>query len=241
MTNSMKKFTVYSLQFIEYTRRRFVSSRILPTANCKLATSRQRGFTLVEMMVAVALFAVVMTSSVGALLSMVSANRKAQALQSVMNNLNVALDGMVRNVRMGVAYHCGDAIETNKTTLSTRTDCVSGGELLAFEAFGNSLTDTGDQWVYWFEDGRLYKSEDARDTTLPVTAPEIIIDSFQVFVTGAEGTLSSSGNTVQPKVVFSIQGTAGSEGNAFSVVGGAARIRTTFNIQAVASQRLLDL
>ncbi|MAZ67605.1 hypothetical protein CL652_02445 [bacterium] len=200
-----------------------------------------RGFTLVEMLVAVALFAVVMTVSVGALLAMVDANRKAQALQSVMNNLNVALDGMVRNIRMGVAYHCGNSSETNKTVLSTRSDCVSGGDLLAFESFGNSQADTGDQWVYWFQDGRIWKSEDARDTALPITAPEVEIDSFDVFVTGAEGVLSSDGDTTQPKVVFSIQGTAGAQNSPFSVVGTSKRIRTTFNIQAVASQRLLDL
>ena len=201
----------------------------------------QAGFTLVEMMVAVSLFAVVMTISVGALLALVDANRKAQALQSVMNNLNVALDGMVRNIRMGAIYHCDDENEINKTILSTRADCVSGGALLSFEAFGGSQADNTDQWVYWFEDGRIWKSEDARDTTLPITAPEVEIDSFRVFVTGSEGTLNDDGDTNQPKVVFSIQGTAGAEGSAFSVVGTAKTIRTTFNIQAVASQRLLDL
>ncbi len=201
----------------------------------------QRGFTLVEMMVAVSLFAIVMTVSVGALLSMVDANRKAQALQSVMNNLNVALDGMVRNIRMGNGYHCGSADETSKPGLSTRRDCVSGGELLAFEAFGNSANDTGDQWVYWFENGRIYKSEDGRSTGLPITAPEIQIDYFQVFVTGAENTLNDGGDTTQPKVVLTIQGTAGAEGNAFGVIGDDENVRTTFNIQAVASQRLLDL
>lgn len=142
---------------------------------------------------------------------------------------------------MGTLYHCDDALELSKTVLSTRADCVSGGELLAFEAFGNSLTDTGDQWVYWFENGRLYKSEDARDTALPITAPEVVIDSFRVFVTGAEGVLNVHGDTVQPKVVLSIQGTAGAEGSTFSIVGSAKNIRTSFNIQAVASQRLLDL
>lgn len=203
--------------------------------------SNQAGFTLVEMMVAMSLFAVVMTVSVGALLSMVDANRKAQALQSVMNNLNVALDGMVRSVRMGGAYHCGNALETNKTSLSIRSDCVLGGELLSFESFSGSPADVSDQWVYWFENGRLYKSVDARSIGLPITAPEIQIDSFRVFVTGAEGLLNADGDTTQPKVVISIQGTAGAEGNTSGVIGNSSKIRTTFNIQAVASQRLLDL
>ena len=229
MMNSLQ-LTVRSLQ--KHTRGKG-AMRKLPTPTA--------GFTLIEMMVAVSLFAVVMTISVGALLALVDANRKAQALQSVMNNLNIALDGMVRNIRMGSTYHCDDANEINKTVLSTRADCISGGELLAFEAFGNASSDNTDQWVYWFDDGRIWKSVDARDTALPITAPEVEIDSFAVFVTGAEGTLNDDGDTHQPKVVFSIQGTAGAEGSAFSVVGTAKNIRTTFNIQAVASQRLLDL
>lgn len=200
-----------------------------------------RGFTLVEMLVAVSLFAVVMTISVGSLLSLVDANRKAQGLQSVMNNLNVALDGMVRSIRMGTTYRCDDANETNPTILSTRDNCISGGELLAFEAFGNSTTDTSDQWVYWVENNRLYRSTDARATQLALTAPEVKIDSFKVFVTGAKEVLNADGDTVQPKVLFSIQGTAGAQGSAFSVIGTAKKIQTTFNIQAVASQRLLDL
>ena len=72
-----------------------------------------KGFTLVEMIVAVALFAVVMLISVGTLLALVGANRKAQALQSVINNLNITLDGMVRAIRMGGNFHCGEGTYTS--------------------------------------------------------------------------------------------------------------------------------
>jgi len=149
---------------------------------------------------------------------------------------------MVRNIRMGTAYHCGTKNETNQTVLSTRADCSSGGDLIAFEAYGNSPSDRSNQWVYWVENGRLYRSEDSMKTKLPLTAPEVIIDSFKVFVTGASGTLNDvSADTVQPKVLFSIQGTAGATNDSLSVIGNKKKINTTFNIQAVASQRLLDL
>ncbi|PCI30691.1 hypothetical protein COB52_01255 [Candidatus Kaiserbacteria bacterium] len=198
-----------------------------------------KGFTLIEMMVAVSLFSVVMTISTGALLSLLDANRKAQSIQSVMNNLNIALDGMVRNVRMGTNYSCRGGNTTNNNTLATRKNCSSGEELLAFESF-NGTSSNADQWVYWIDGGRLYKSTDSRSTSLPITAPEIHIDSFEVYVTGAAQTLSSNGDVSQPKAVFVIQGTAGSEDSP-GLIGGKLKTRTTFNIQATASQRILDL
>ncbi|MCK5591605.1 MAG: type II secretion system protein, partial [Candidatus Pacebacteria bacterium] len=48
------------------------------------------GFTLVEMMVSLGMFTIVLSISVGALLSMVSSNRKTQSLRGAMDNLNLA-------------------------------------------------------------------------------------------------------------------------------------------------------
>ncbi|MEK7093249.1 MAG: type II secretion system protein, partial [Patescibacteria group bacterium] len=94
-----------------------------------------RGFTLIEMIVSVGLFAVVMIICVAALLSLVDANKKAQAIQSVMNNLNVAVDGMVRSIRMGTNYHCGTDLSVTSGLPSSR-DCAYPGEsFFQFEPF----------------------------------------------------------------------------------------------------------
>ncbi len=50
-----------------------------------------KGFTLIEIIVSVAIFTVVMLISVGAVLNAVNANRKAQSLNTIVNNLNLAL------------------------------------------------------------------------------------------------------------------------------------------------------
>lgn len=205
----------------------------------KTLKQTHRGFTLIEMLVAVSLFTIVMTISIGSLLDMVSANRKAQAIQSVMNNLNVALDGMVRNARMGTNYHCGSGEH-----VSVKSSCPQGDTEFAFEAFDGDKDDTGDQWVYWVDNKRLYKSEKSKGagSAFAITAPEIEIDLFRVYVTGAGKSLSDAGgDTNQPKVVFVIQGTAAAEGNTSSVIGTQEKVRTTFNVQAVATQRALDL
>lgn len=183
------------------------------------------GFSLIEMMVAVALFSVVMLVSTGALLSLITATRKAQALQSVMSNLNTALDGMVRSIRMGTNYHCGNLGAFNEVR-----DCDAGDVLLAFEPFEGSRSTLADQWVYWYnsETKRLYKSENGSlGGGFPLTAAEVQIDDFRFYVVG-----STAGDTEQPKVVMVVKGSAGAANT---------RTRTTFYIQATATQRLLDI
>src|SRR3989344_3401438 len=51
-----------------------------------------QGFSLVEILVSTAIFSVVMITAAGALWTTIDANHKAQAIQSVMNNLNFALE-----------------------------------------------------------------------------------------------------------------------------------------------------
>lgn len=187
-----------------------------------------RGFTIVEMIVAVGLFAVVMLVSIGALLSLVEANRRAQALQSVMNNLNVAVDGMVRAIREGSGYNCGSIPVGGSTA-----DCSEGEELFAFVPF-HTGTEAPSPWIYWFETdengvGRLYKSEDGTlSGGLPITSPEVSIESVTFYVIGST---RGGGDLVQPKVTIVIKGTAGLK----------VTSRTTFHVQATAVQRVLDL
>lgn len=181
------------------------------------------GFTLIEMVIAVGLFAIVMTICVDVLLSLVNANRKAQALQSVMNNLNVALDGMVRSIRQGSNFHCGGGLNT------AVRDCPGGDISFAFEPFGN--TTSNPPWVYAFAQdskgvGRIYKSENGQPS-VAVTAPEVSVEEMRFYVIG-----TTRGDTTQPKVIIIIKGSAGAPGT---------KARTTFHIQATAVERVLDL
>lgn len=190
-------------------------------------TNHHAGFTLVEMIVAVALFSVVMLVSVGALLSLVTANRKAQALQSVMNNLDVTLDGMARAIRMGTNFHCG----SNQPYASTR-DCSNGDVVFAFEPYGQTSTDV--PWVYSYDavTKRVYKSVN-NAAPIAITAPEISIDSMKFYVVGTNrGCSVVPCDTVQPKVVIVVSGTA---------PVAQAKTRTSFHIQVTAVQRVLDL
>jgi prepilin-type N-terminal cleavage/methylation domain-containing protein len=215
------------------------------------ARNTQKGFTLVEMIVAVGLFAIVMLICVAALLSLVDANKKAQALQSVMNNLNVAIDGMVRSVRMGTDYHCGASGVSVSGMLPA--DCAYPGDtFFAFEPFHdctdpNTVCDSAGNvppTLYWYQVdtiggksvGRLYRSTDGTESSgIAITAPEVSIDSVKFFVTGscpARAGYSCAPDDVQPKILMDIEGSAGAT---------KVTIHTTFHIQATAVQRVLDI
>ena len=57
-----------------------------------------RGFTLIELMVSVTIFIIVMVIALGSLLSISEAERKAEQLKTVMNNLNFGLESMARAI-----------------------------------------------------------------------------------------------------------------------------------------------
>ncbi len=81
-------------------------------SNHKLQTSpksprtTRRAFTLVEMIVALGIFSVVAVVALGALVKIISANKKAQTLQASITNLNFALDAMSRDMSVGTNYYC---------------------------------------------------------------------------------------------------------------------------------------
>ncbi len=187
------------------------------------------GFTLIEMMVAVSIFAIVMLVGVGALLSLVQANARAQAINSVINNLNAALESMSRSIRVGTIYHCeASEIPPVPSVLAVSKDCSSGGGvLLAFEGSSGDPNNPDDQVVYRLKGTQLERSlaAGANGTFVVVTAPEVSIREFDFYVTG-----STRGDGVQPRVLVRIQGSA-------EVPGG----ETTFTVQASVVQRLLDI
>jgi prepilin-type N-terminal cleavage/methylation domain-containing protein len=194
--------------------------------------TQKRGFTLIEMLVSVALFSVVMLIAGATLLSLVYANRKAQALQSVMNNLNITLDDMVRNVRMGSNYRCGSQSEPIPPA---NGDCTSGGTSLYFTPFGEDPSNRSDDIGYFVGGvcpaGRMCVTEEENGVveTVPISAPEVQITNMEFYVIGTEPAVD--GGTVQPKVLFTLTGQAGLQANT----------KTIFQIQATAVQRLLNL
>lgn len=192
---------------------------------------RPRGFTLIELLVASLLFVIVMLIATNTLIALVQANRKAQALKSVVDNLNITLDSMQRTISMGQYYYCGNGTYD----INVLVDCPSGGTTFKFMPYNSDPSvDLPTVYSYNSTTKRLYRSQNG-GVSLPVTAPEVSIDSVQFYLVGSMPGCDPTpcvGDTTQPKVVVVIKGTA-------PVVGSS--VSSTFHIQMTATQRIYDI
>ncbi|MEA2112536.1 MAG: type II secretion system protein [Patescibacteria group bacterium] len=181
------------------------------------------GFTLVEMITAVAIFSMVMVIAMGALLAVLNANKQNQAIQTAVNNLSLAMEMMSREIRVGYTYHCG----TTGAITDTR-NCSAGETYLALEPFDGNPTDVGDQVVYRLLGNRIQRSDDSGANFLNLTASAVVLQELKFYVSG-----SSTSDNVQPRVLITVSGYVdlGSIGD---------RGKSYFNLQTTASQRLID-
>lgn len=198
----------------------------------------KRGFTLIEMMVSTAIFAVVMVIALGALLAMSESDRKAQTIKSVVNNLNFSLDSMSRAIRTGTDFNCGS---------QSGGDCdgqgsPNGSDYFAFvDSNGNSvaycLSGTSLMREVVPNGGSLDISCGAAGFA-PVTAPEVVITNLMFYLVGASRT-----DNIEPKLTILLAGYVQVNGaaTASSCTGNVSNgTATCFNLQSTVTQRLYD-
>lgn len=178
----------------------------------------KKGFTLVELIVSIGVFTIVMFISLGSVLSVMDANRKAQALRSVMDNLNYSLESMTRTIMFGRNYHC----DINVLPINSVNDCSSGANSLAITNY------SGLQVVYKLVNGRIIRSIGG-GTDYYLTGADVVIDnlSFRVF---GSGQYSDGADMLQPQIIIVIKGHAGTK------VG----LQSYFTIETTVSQRFFD-
>ncbi len=213
---------------------------IIQKINRKISHKNQRAFTLIEMMVSIALFLIVMTIVLGAVLAIIDGNKKTQAINSVSNNLSSAIESMVRDIKTGYDYKCGsgdslDPFGGGSCDASIGTDNI---------IFTSTISGTPRQVQYWLETDGSGKGiikkyfcpanvpdpeENCANTTyykpLIITSPDIDVKSMDFYVK-----VPTPGED-QPAV--------------FIIIKGTAHVNKTqssdFSIQTFVSQRLLNI
>lgn len=212
---------------------RFSRSRVAHSAH-----SWDGGFTLVEMMVALALFTVVITIAVGAFLSLIGQSSKLQGEQKVMTSLGFAMDSMTREIRTGINYYCntdvadlnGDTDDETDLTLVRNCNGLNG---MSFVEAGSSLTagSGSGRIAYGFDsDSKSIVRQLAANSPQPLTSSDVTITGVKFYVSGAVPQSAGAGNdVVQPTVTIIISAQDPDDNS------------QTYTLETTVTQRQLDL
>lgn len=196
---------------------------------------KQKGFSLIELLVSMALFIVVLVMGIGSLLVLISANAKAQNMQSAVSNVQFALDSMAREIRTGYAFYCSTSASTHITGGFDETnDCPNKGVYLSIIEGGTSLTAGANNSRIAYRYNSANQSIERRlgaGSWVPLTDPNVKITTMHFNVTNTS-TRSEDGNLLQPNVTIYISG---------QVIGVAAGTGSTFTLQTTVTKRVLDL
>lgn len=66
----------------------------------------KKGFTLIEIIVALMIFSIVVVVALAALVKILDANKKAQTIQDAVVSMSFTMESMTRELRTGSAYYC---------------------------------------------------------------------------------------------------------------------------------------
>lgn len=167
----------------------------------------QKGFTLVELMVSLMLFTIVVLAAVGSLYSVNNASRKTQAMRSVIDNLNFAMESMSRTIRTANSVVCGgyslsgsvDAncpFENQNPNSKLLVDSTLGADQLVEYQLGTNADGTG-AIQKRVQEGGIWSN------WISVTAPEINVKELDFYVSGAD-----VADNAQPSVMMFVRGSA---------------------------------
>lgn len=129
---------------------------------------QQAGFTLIELMVASAIFIVVTVTGVAVLINATNNYRTTSEIRQSMDTLAFVMEDMSRTIRLGTMFHCGnwvniDQFDSCEVGTSTTLGQL-GGLALSLEGYRGDPSDPNDQVVYWilppngdFKKAALYK------------------------------------------------------------------------------------
>lgn len=125
------------------------------------------GFTLMEVMVSVSIFAIIITIGIGSLLTINSTLQKTRAERQAIDGLSFLMDTMTRQIRTGVDW------SDDRNSFSFKPQV---GE----EGVGPG---SGDRITYYFEpsEGKIFYQE-GDDSPRDITPAGVTIDTFQFLI-----------------------------------------------------------
>lgn len=191
-----------------------------------LYKKNQSGFTLIEIMVSVSIFAIIMVVGMGALVNVTQSYQVSHKEKEVHDSLNFILESMTREIRLGKNHRIFASLPLS---IDPQTPGTNGsGNSIGFLA-----NDGRGYFVYSFGvDGKIQRSVYSLSTGQLIqrdnlSSKEIVdIVNLRFSIIGMNS--YSSGDLLQPAIMIQVQARA----------KGETRVST---IQTLVSQRSLDV
>ena len=149
-----------------------------------------RGYTLIELIISVGLFALVMTLAAGAYLTIIGISRQTQGITSGIDNVSFALETMTRTIRTSTNYGCP----------IPNTDCSGGSTFSIVNGSGQTVRYTSSSGVI---------TQTTNGVIVPLTDSSIHITSLTFYAVGTKS-FTTNGDTTQARVTILISGTVSS-------------------------------
>ena len=140
---------------------------------------------MIELLVALGLFMAVMTITLSAFINMMDIQKKTEAFRKVNDNLNFAMEAMMREIREGKGYSAADC---------------SGADFCFIGKDGKAVK-------YQLNGGGYIERKEEADEWLRMTSDGIKITRLSFLVSGEE--TYASGDRRQPLATISIGGESG--------------------------------
>lgn len=191
----------------------------------KFNYKKERGFTLIEMMVSVSIFAIVLIVAMGAILTIVDANRKSRTLTSVMNNISFSFDSITRTIKSGtdpITFDGGKSISVCSINLNSNNP--------------DNFERVKVVYKHNFDDKSIERCVTASGCSgacsvfSPITAPEVDVNNLNFEIIAGGQIVNSVEPGEHPRVLITIDGEANLN-----------KIKSEFSMQTTVDQRRLNL
>lgn len=214
------------------------------------------GFTLVEMLVVLGLFSFIMTLATSVLYSTQAVNVKLQETQAVLDNVNVSVEVMARDIRYGSDFRCANTVfdpeylqrnncsyenvgegHGGKVIFLKPIDAADKDDRVAYYAT-TTVTTMGTSTVIQKDEIFVGKPR----SSYQITADDVKIKTLMFYVVGASSTtfmkdgsnvdIPNTNDYVQPLIIVSATGE--------TVPSKDGATTTPFVVQTSIASRVLD-
>lgn len=175
--------------------------------NTRIRT-KEKGFTLIELMVSMTIFTVLVTVGIGAVLNATSQYYTATNMRAIMNNISFVMEDMSRNIRTATAVHCGGSPGSHLGSSGdfVPASCVTtpSNKIVVAAISGENITYAITPSTYTPAPSRIFKIVGDTGAEQAITPAEITIDFAKsgFTVRGAE-----EDDGLQPMVTIRLSGT----------------------------------